>query len=262
MFDNAAQTYDETFTHSSIGKSQRRQVYKYLENIIPQGKLLQILELNCGTGEDAVYFAKQGHIVTATDISKAMIKEAEKKATHEGLNEKIQFLVADIRDLSEISSRKTFDMVFSNFGGLNCISSEDLNILSVKLGKLLKTDGRFIAVIMPKFCLWESVYSMAKFKGGHIFRRNSNKQVAVNVGDDLVETWYYSPGDFRRMFGDRFQFIAMKPIGMVLPPSYMESYFSKRQEMLDKLEKVEVLINKIPVLSNWSDHFLIDFRNC
>ena len=260
MFDSVAQSYDETFTHSSIGKALRRKVYQYLEKIVPPGISLHILELNCGTGEDAIYFAKQGHYVTATDISEAMIKKAKEKITKEGVGDKIQLFVADIRDLSEIRSNEKFDLVFSNFGGLNCLSSEDLKISSYKLSNLLAKDGRFIAVVMPKFCFWESVYSVTKFKGENIMRRNTNKPLSVKVGEDLVDTWYYSPGEFRRIFNDSFRFVALKPIGFVLPPSYMEPYFSKRSNLLKKLEKTEGYISAVPALSYWSDHFLIDFR--
>ena len=38
-----------------------------------------ILELNAGTGEDAVYFAQQGHNVHATDISAGMQEVADQK---------------------------------------------------------------------------------------------------------------------------------------------------------------------------------------
>ena len=44
-------------------------VWDYLEKTFLDNNKLNILELNCGTGEDALWFAKQGHKVLATDLS-------------------------------------------------------------------------------------------------------------------------------------------------------------------------------------------------
>ncbi len=37
-------------------------------------KGLDILELNCGTGEDAVLFSEKGFNIVATDVSEEMLK--------------------------------------------------------------------------------------------------------------------------------------------------------------------------------------------
>ncbi|MEZ5082787.1 MAG: class I SAM-dependent methyltransferase [Bacteroidales bacterium] len=260
MFDNVAQLYDESFTSSGIGKALRRQVYVYLETILPENKPLDILELNCGTGHDALYFAKRGHNVIATDISSDMIAVANDKAKREKPIASVRFVVSDMRDLSEISNGEKFDLIFSNFGGLNCLDSKDLKILSYKLSLLLKKGGRFIAVVMPKICLWESAYFIVKFKMKNVLRRNTNDSVMVNVGNSKVETWYYSPGDFKRIFVNEFQVVNRKPVGIMLPPSYMEPYYQKKPYALKRLEYAERLIGNIPALSYLADHFLIDFR--
>ena len=69
LFDALAATYDKDFTFTVVGKAQRQQVYDHIDAIISVPKALDILELNCGTGEDALYFASKGHQITATDIS-------------------------------------------------------------------------------------------------------------------------------------------------------------------------------------------------
>ena len=67
-FDTAAAMYDDTFTYSVIGKLQRQYVHLHLTNILNETKPKKILEINCGTGEDAIWLAKQNYKVTATDI--------------------------------------------------------------------------------------------------------------------------------------------------------------------------------------------------
>ena len=77
-FDKAAKKYDNTFTNSSIGRSQRDQVWKYLQKKI-KSHSNKILELNCGTGEDAVFLSKYSSNLVATDRSLKMLDVAKEK---------------------------------------------------------------------------------------------------------------------------------------------------------------------------------------
>lgn len=49
-----------------------------------QGK--RVLEIGCGCGEASVYFASQGAIVVASDISDEMVNLTKKVAAHRGVN--------------------------------------------------------------------------------------------------------------------------------------------------------------------------------
>ncbi len=60
LFDHMATDYDSVFTNSAIGQLQRNHVWKYIETIIPQLDGFDMLELNCGTGEDAMLFSDRG----------------------------------------------------------------------------------------------------------------------------------------------------------------------------------------------------------
>ena len=74
IFDSSATTYDSDFTFSEIGKLQRNRVHVFLaKNILNQNKL-SVLEINCGTGEDALWLAERGCDVIATDASSKMIE--------------------------------------------------------------------------------------------------------------------------------------------------------------------------------------------
>ncbi len=94
-FDQAAATYDNYFTFSEIGKKQRALVYEKLQKQLKDTN--KILEINCGTGEDAIWLANQNFLVTATDISKNMIEIAQSKSNVKNLT----FKILDINTLSE-----------------------------------------------------------------------------------------------------------------------------------------------------------------
>ena len=73
-FDRMAAGYDSLFTFSAIGMSQREVVWKRALAVFATGS--HILELNCGTEQDALFLAKAGMSVTACDASLGMIEQA------------------------------------------------------------------------------------------------------------------------------------------------------------------------------------------
>lgn len=260
MFDHVADKYDQSFTHAMIGRLQRASVMDYINSVLPTNKSLRILELNCGTGEDAIYFAKKGHHVVATDLSEKMIEVAKQKAIDELVDENIETFPMDMRNIYDSNISGTFDLVFSNFGGINCLNNQELKILSNDLVSLMKPTGRLISVIMPKNCLWENLYFTAKFDWEKVFRRNTNQMLAVDFGKHIIPTWYYSPSEIGGIFKNNFTKIAQKPIGFAVPPSYMEPFFQKRRKALKILSEIENGLNHLAGLAAFSDHFLIDLK--
>ena len=110
-FDAYAQSYDDHFTNSFIGKEQRLQVYqKLLKRITFKNK--SVLEINCGTGEDAIWLVKQGATVLATDISQGMLAVTKSK----NANSSAEFKLLAAQDISSLSPNN-YNAIFSNFGG-------------------------------------------------------------------------------------------------------------------------------------------------
>ena len=111
-FDIAAVSYDNDFTQSHTGRLQREQVWKYLDQRLKTKKNLHILELNCGTGEDALHLAQSGHVVTATDISDEMLAQAKNKISEHGLACKVCLKRADIKALDPSEHLEKYDLIF------------------------------------------------------------------------------------------------------------------------------------------------------
>lgn len=258
-FDHIA-TYDSLFARSVIGQLQRKQVWRYLEKITPQLNGLEILELNCGTGEDALLFSEKGFNIVATDVSEEMLKVTVQKANQFSMQNKISSQYLDLDSFDESAFDKKFDLIFSNFGGLNCINPESLQTLLHKIPSILAPGGRFIGVVMPKFCLWESGYLFLKLRFGQAFRRLTGKEVILKLQGNTLKTWYYNPSQIKKFSGKKFKHIATRPIGFAMPPTYLEHYFSKRKRLLLRLNKLEKKFGGVSFLSGMSDHFLIDLQ--
>jgi ubiquinone/menaquinone biosynthesis C-methylase UbiE len=215
--------------------------------------------LNCGTGEDAVRFAKMGCKVIATDISGDMLKVAKTKAEDEGLLDKIEFRNLDISKMSEQVFQTKFNLVFSNFGGLNCVDKQSLNVLKTKLNTVLKNEGRFVAVVMPDKCAMETIYFLLKLEIGKAFRRGKKHVNWVNNSGESLKIYYYSPSAFYSNFKSAFMLGQKLPIGLWIPPSYTESFFQRHPRVLKFLSSMEKSFHP-SFTSRISDHYLIDLK--
>lgn len=259
FFDIASKTYDKDFTETYTGRLQRNLVWKYLDECTGEKGPLHILELNCGTGEDAVHLARSGHVITATDISEEMLERAREKASQKGISHKIHLDRLDIKQLGDTTLHHQFDLVFSNFGGLNCIGHKELEKFKKDVKTLLKPNGTLIMVVMPELCIWESFYFLLKLRLGQVFRRKK-ASVLADVSGVKVETWYYSPRRLSKIFKPEFSKVRVKPIGFFAPPSYMETFIKKHPSLFKVISFMEQRFSRFSWQSHLADHYYIELQ--
>lgn len=256
-FDHVALEYDTVFTHSAIGKRQRHLVYQFLESNLHRWH--SIFEINCGTGEDAIFFAQKGKEIIATDISQNMIETAEKKASPLFLTN-LKFQELDINNIQSFPTDKKYDLLFSNFGGLNCLNPDELKIfLSAVQKRILNTNGSIVMVLMSKGSIWESLFYLKKLNFKKAFRRMTNKALEVNVEGKAVATNYYNPSFFKSLQKE-FHLKQIQTVGFFLPPSYLEDYFKRKPKLLNTLFWLEKKCSKLSFLAGFSDHYLIELQ--
>lgn len=254
-FDTAALDYDSDFTNSVIGKMQRQWVYHHFSEIISENQFKDILEVNCGTGEDAIWLANQNFNVTATDISTAMISLAQNKSNHKNLI----FNKVNINDISNTFKDRKFDLIFSNFGGLNCLSEIQLELFFKNAAELLSEKGKLVLIIMPGNTLWEQFYFLVKGKFRSAFRRKK-KAVTANVNGEKILTHYYNPKEILTLAEYYFNFKQQNPIGFFVPPSYLEPFFKNKTRWIAGLNALEKKITNCSFLAKYADHYLIAFE--
>lgn len=256
-FDEIAVDYDKTFSDTVIGRIQRSLVWDFIKKKMPSKPAGKVLEINCGTGVDANWFFEQGYNVTATDISQRMIDVAIKKSA----NTPILFVCSSFLDLPErLVPYEEFTLVFSNFGGLNCQNALELEKLSEIFSDLTESKGKLYFVIMGSVCLWEILYFSCKLNFRKAFRRLSSKGSIVDLGNGPFTTWYYSPHEIEKMFCKNFKMVKKQPIGLFVPPSYLESFFSKRKKTIHFLDFMERKFGQFSFLSNFADHYIIELE--
>src|SRR5262245_61040095 len=111
-FSKQAEHYDEDDIANPILREWRQQLYHHVSRFLkPHGF---ILELNAGTGIDAVHLVEEGHRVHATDLSDGMVKKINQKIRDRALLGKLSCQQCSFENLNEIKERD-FDYIFSNF---------------------------------------------------------------------------------------------------------------------------------------------------
>jgi len=256
-FDQVAHSYDESFTHTAIGRAQRKQVWRKLLTTFPPGS--RILELNCGTGEDARYLAKHGRSVVACDASAAMIAVAKRRREEEGAHSGTQYAHVANENLRAFSSETLFDGAFSNFSGLNCLA--DLTPVAQQLARLVKPNGRVLLCLWSRICITEVFWFLLKGQPQKAVRRFAGKATA-NLGGMTISVFYPTARNVCRSFSPWFQLKSQCTVGLFVPPSYAEKWMSKREKALARLGWLDHVCGDWPILRSLGDHMLLEFVRC
>ncbi len=247
-FDHAAKTYDLQFSQTGIGLAQRAQVWRNIQSVIDKSECPSILEINCGTGDDAFRWSQNHSQVLSTDISPQMVSLAKSKYPT------LSFEVLDARKLNNLSTK--YDIIFSNFGGLNCLSPQEIKDFFTNANKRLNDGGRLIMVIMGKKCIWDRFYQRLKGQKKNVNRRNTTSSLDVYVDGENIATWYYSPRELNQLAGHDYKNQRIAPIGLFVPPSYLAPFFKGKQFLLEILKVLDRLI-PFGSLSNYADHYFV-----
>jgi SAM-dependent methyltransferase len=255
-FDRVADSYDEIFTRSMIGRAQRGQVWSRLLDAFPSGS--RILELNCGTGEDARYLAHRGRSVVACDGSPLMIEVAKRRSGAK-ISENLEFFKLANEDLGFIPSDKTFDGAFSNFSGLNCV--DDLRPFARNLADLVKPGSPVLLCLWSRVCIAEFFWYLLQGQPKKACRRFSGKTTA-KVGGETIRVAYPTVKTIRRAFSPWFELRSRCAIGLFVPPSYLEQWMSKHPNILARLERLDRMCIDWPICRDAGDHVLLELVRC
>jgi SAM-dependent methyltransferase len=263
-FDAVAPVYDRTFTWSLIGRAQREITTRALDRLFRPGQ--RILELNCGTGVDAVHLASRGIEVLACDISSRMIEEARQRAAealHGSLSRsKATFRVLATEDIGMLRQEGLaghFDGAFSSFAGLNCV--EDLSAVAGNLETLLRPGARVLLCLFGRFCLWEMLWYLGRAMPAKAFRR---LRVGGAIGQVIegvtVNVHYPSVRDLTRMFAPQFRLKRWKGVGVAIPPTYLDELAQRFPRLLGGLAHLDPWLAWCPLLRATGDHVLLTFE--
>lgn len=145
---------------------------KEVNALIP--KHARILELGCGEGNDSIYFADQGHKITATDFSDVVIAQNKKRYT----NANLHFAEQDISQPFDYPDN-SFDVVYARLS-LHYFPDKTTREIFKEIKRVLKPGG--------------SLHFMCKATGDGIYGK----------GEKLEADMYELDGHVRHFFSKEY----------------------------------------------------------
>ena len=275
LFDRMAARYDALWTTTAIGRAQRNLVWRHIDPLFQPG--MRILDIGCGTGEDAAHLAARGVAVYATDASPAMIQVAQARGGFTAA-------VCGAEDLAQLGG--TFDGAISNFGALNCV--EDLPAVAGSLAGLVRPGGRVAICLLGRFCAWETFYYAVRFQFAKAGRRwrgsarlvgqvgnlrrvgnppadvserptSAGRQPARRISScptehaaSAIMIYYPTAAELRAAFTPHFELQRWTGIGLLVPPSFVKLPAA----LVSVLAACDRLLARLPLLRGMADHRL------
>ncbi|MCI0697925.1 class I SAM-dependent methyltransferase [candidate division KSB1 bacterium] len=261
-FDDIAAAYDAAEAGNPIFQWMRRRVQCAALSTFAHGG--RILEIGCGTGTDALFFAEHGCRIVALDPSSEMVAVASEKILLAGFSDAVEFRQGDakrIEELAKLYGAASFDGIFSNFGALNCVA--DLRPFARSAAHLLRPGGMMLLNIMPPICPWEIGYYLFKRQPAEAFRRwrgrSGTRGISVNVGHKKIQTYYHTRAAVVAAFLQSFEIEKQFALGVLAPPPYLQG-ITRYQKFFSVLLNFEKVMAGWPLLRNWGDHVVIVMR--
>ena len=234
-FDAVAAGYDASFTERRLGRWLRGMVWERLGTAFQPGQ--HVLELGCGTGQDAVWLARRGVRVTATDVSTAMLDITRRKVDAAGVGDLVDVTELDLAELAPATLERQYDGAFSIFGPLNCMGER--GALAAGLAGLVRPGGKVVLVVMGPVCPWEIGWHLARGRFKSAFRRFRSGAEA-HVGDGrTLRVWYPSAHRLEREFDPYFKTLEIAGIGLLLPPSEMGRVVDRAPRFFRRLARLD-----------------------
>lgn len=249
-FNAVSEIFDMKF-ENEITRTLRSKIYYEVERLIPQGG--SILDINCGTGIDALHFAMRGYNVTGVDISAKMLEEAQRKVKTIG-KPLCKFYQGSFEALpSKIDAQ--YDVAFSNFGGLNC--NDNLEVVAKELARVVKSSGFIVGVIMPPFSLWETASYLLRGEFQQAFRRLDPQTHATGFSDKTFTVYYHSPAKIALALAPYFGIGQIIGLNIISPPPHAVRFPMRFPRLCNFLNRCDETIGTLPILRAIGDHYIV-----
>jgi len=265
VFDNQTKTIAEAFSrtaekYDAFAKDHphltrmRRKVYNHIgQYLLPDSR---ILELNAGTGTDAVQLAQRGYFVHATDIAPGMLDRLREKVQHLNLQERITWEQRSFLSLDDVPGAP-FDAVFSDLGGLNCVP--DLSPVIRQLPQVLRAGSLVTFVLMPRICLWEWL-EVFRGKFRLAFRRLRQPAVRANLEGLQFDVYYYSPRQVRDWFGNDYGLVALEGLSVITPTAESKNLAKQYPHSYRALSWLDDRLSTHWPWYGWGDFYILTMR--
>ncbi len=185
FYDRMAAQYDKFYQDWDQATRQEAAFLKSIFDAHGFDLTSRILDCACGIGTQAIGLAKLDYSVTASDISKGELKEAEKRASARGVS--VDFRQADFRKLSA-AFPEPFDLIICMDNALpHMLTPEDLEQAVQSITAQLRKGGLFVASIRDYDLMLEE---KPNFSAPYVHKTEKGQRV-------LFQTWDWQGDNYR-----------------------------------------------------------------
>jgi ubiquinone/menaquinone biosynthesis C-methylase UbiE len=253
-FSATAEHYDAfAQTHPHLTRI-REQVYAVVERHVAPGS--RLLELNAGTGTDAVALARRGYHVHATDIADGMLARLGDKVAASGLDAMVTAQRCSFLALDEVRGGP-YDAVLSNLGGLNCTA--DLAPVARGLAGVVVPGGTAVLVVMPRICLWELALLFAGQRALATRRLRRGGTIAHLEGRHFP-VHYFDPRQAVAAFAGGFDVVEVRGLSVVTPTLESKNLALRHPRVYGALAWLDDRVAPHRPFSGWGDFAVIVLR--
>lgn len=251
-FDSVAVDYDGPTGNNTLIQWMRVRLWRAVQAAVPTGG--RLLDLGCGTGLDAAYFAGVGYRVLATDWSPQMVARTHGRAQAESLQDRLTVRQVGSHQLDQLDGEQ-FDGIYSDLGPLNCVP--DLGAVARECARLLAPGGHMVLSVIGRICPWETAYYLARGQFGRARLRGARRMVPVGLNGETVWTSYFTPREFASAFAPHFTTTSYRGLLLFLPPPYLAGAYERHSRVGATLGWLDDRLGALPLLRDAGDHFLI-----
>ena len=253
-FTRTAARYDAFAADHPHLTRMRGKVYARVASVVPAGA--HVLELNAGTGTDAVALAQRGYRVTATDIAPGMLARARDKVASHALEGRVTVEECSFLELDRIGGGP-YDAVFSNLGGLNCVA--DLRPVVAGIDRLLAPGGVAVMVVMPPICLWElGLVVTGNFRLAT--RRLTRGGTRAHLEGRHFQVHYFTPRQVVAAFGPGYDVLRVEGLSVVTPTAESKGLARRHPKVYAFLARIDDVLSPRAPFSRWGDFFIAVLR--
>ena len=256
-YDMYAVHYDALLSENRINAYMRRTMMALQRETFRPGQ--RLLELGCGTGDEAIALASAGCDVVGIDPSGEKVRVAEAKAQGTSYSARLSFRVGYARELASLLASQpdgSFDGAYSSFA----LSYEkDLGVVRDDLHRLLRPGSTFLASAMNRLDGVEWIAALASLHPSLAGRRLRSR-ASHKVGSVQTTVYCRSATQLARSFSPAFRIVRLRGLPVALPPHYANRPLRPWPGLVAALGRLDAHVAGWPILRHLGDHCVAWFR--
>lgn len=214
-FNRVADTIQGTASENPANAWMRKMSRREILATFPSGAAL--LEIGCGAGADAVFFAERGYRVAALGISDRMVELARERVSASQVERRVLIWRGRIREVADRLVRAPwfpFDGAYANF---SLAYEESLRDVAQIVWGLLRPGAWFIITVPNKLCVSEPAIRLACWQVRRVLGR-FREPLWGTIRGSTVRFRTYTTASVRGLLEGLFVLRGSSGVPVFMPP--------------------------------------------